>query len=151
MGGTFSGHKTLVRVELAVIVGQKCMYEGQLPDDSQIQKIIDWPICRSLTEVQGFLGTMGTIRIFIKNYTMHAKPLVQLTRKAVDFGFWEEQVLAIEKLKYLAKNSPAIRAIDYLLKNKVVLAMDSSWMVVGFILSQMGDDGKRHPSIYGSI
>jgi hypothetical protein len=107
-GGTFSGHKTLVCVKSAIIVGHKCTSEGCLPDDSQVQKIVDWPICRSLTEVRGFLGTMGMIRIFIKNYTMHAKPLVQLTRKSINFEFQEEQVLARGKLKYMAKNSPAI-------------------------------------------
>jgi hypothetical protein len=94
---------------------------------------------------------MGTIGIFIKNYAMHTKPLVQLTRKGVNFEFQEEQVLAIEKLKYMVKNSPAIQAINYLLKNEVILAVDLSWMAVGFILSQMGDDGKRYPSKYGSI
>jgi hypothetical protein len=82
---------------------------------------------------------------------MHSKPLVQLTRKNVDFEFGEEQLLAMEKLKYFVKNCSAIRAIDYESKNEVVLAVDSSWMAVGFILSQQGDDGKRYPSRFGSI
>jgi hypothetical protein len=33
-GSTFSGHKTLVCMELAIIVGHKCTFEGHLPDDS---------------------------------------------------------------------------------------------------------------------
>src|SRR5271155_806976 len=35
--------------------------------------------------------------------------------------------------------------------NEVILAVNSSWIAVGFILSQMEDDGKRYPSRYGSI
>ena len=122
-----------------------------MPDLNRVQKIIDWPICRTLTEVRGFLGTLGTIRIFINNFAMHSKPLVQLTRKNVEFEFGDEQLLAMEKLRYFVQNCTAIKAINYSLKNEVVLAVDSSWMAVGFILSQQGDDGERYPSRYGSI
>jgi hypothetical protein len=78
-GGTFSGHKSSVCVESAIVVGHKCTIDGRMPDESRVQKIVDWPICRNLTEVRGFLGTLGTIRIFIKDFASHAKPLVQLT------------------------------------------------------------------------
>ena len=122
-----------------------------MPDESRVQKILDWPICRNLTEVRGFLGTLGTIRIFIKDFAAHARPLVQLTRKDVKFEFAEEQVMSMEKLKLLAQNCTAIRAIDYDSDREVTLAVDASWMAVGFILSQQGFDGKRYPSRYGSI
>ena len=82
---------------------------------------------------------------------MHAKPLVQLTRKGVEFEFEDEHVMAMEKLKALVQESEAIRAIDYSSDREVTLAVDSSWMAVGFILSQQGEDGKRYPSRYGSI
>ena len=150
-GGTFSGHKSFICVETAVIVGHKCTLKGRLPDDSRIQKIMDWPICRNLKEVRGFLGVLGTVRIFIKDFAAHAKPLVQLTRKDVEFEFTEEHVIAMEKLKMFVQDSPAIRAIDYESDLEVTLAVDSSWMAVGFILSQQGHDGKRYPSRYGSI
>ena len=150
-GGTFSAIKSFFCVETAVIVGHKCTIEGRLPDKTRVQKIVDWPICRNLTEVRGFLGTLGTVRIFIKNFAMHAKPLVQLTRKGVEFEFEDEHVMAMEKLKALVQESEAIRAIDYSSDREVTLAVDSSWMAVGFILSQQGEDGKRYPSRYGSI
>jgi hypothetical protein len=116
-----------------------------------VQKIIDWPVCRNLTEVRGFLGTLGTIRVFIKNFAMHARPLVQLTRKNVDFEFGGEHLLAIEKMKHFTKEYPAIRAINYHSDNEVILAVNSSWMAVGFVLYQLGDDGRRYPSRFGSI
>ena len=59
--------------------------------------------------------------------------------------------MSMEKLKLLAQNCPAIRAIDYDSDKEVTLAVDASWMAVGFILSQQGHDGKRYPSRYGSI
>ena len=150
-GGTFSAAKSSLCVETAIIVGHKCTMEGRLPDESRVQKIVDWPICRDLTEVRGFLGTLGTLRIFIKNFATHAKPLVHLTRKDVEFEFGNDQLLAMEKLKMMAQNCPAIKALDYASDQEIILAVNSSWMAVGFILSQKGEDGKRYPSRFGSI
>ena len=150
-GGTFSGLKSTLCSETAVIVGHKCTMEGRLPDESRVQKIVDWPICKNLTEVRGFLGTLGTIRIFIKDFASLAKPLVNLTRKDVEFEFGEEQLMAMEKLKLCAQKCEAIKAISYQSDLEVTLAVDSSWMAVGFILSQQGTDGKRYPSRYGSL
>ena len=132
-------------------MGHKCTMEGRLPDESRVQKIVDWPICRDLTEVRGFLGTLGTLRIFIKNFATHAKPLVHLTRKDVEFEFGNDQLLAMEKLKMMAQNCPAIKVLDYASDQEIILAVNSSWMAVGFILSQKGEDGKRYPSRFGSI
>lgn len=150
-GGTFSGLKSTLCSETAVIVGHKCTMEGRLPDESRVQKIVDWPICKNLTEVRGFLGMLGTIRIFIKDFASLAKPLVNLTRKDVEFEFGEEQLMTMEKLKLCAQKCEAIKAISYQSDLEVTLAVDSSWMAVGFILSQQGTDGKRYPSIYGSL
>src|SRR5271163_5235835 len=113
-----------------------------MPDDSRIRKILNWPICNDLTEVRGFLGMLGTIRIFIKSFALHARPLVQLTRKDVEFEFGEDQLFEMETLKQLTEDCQAIRAIDYMSSNEVILAVDSSWIAVGFLLSQIGDDGK---------
>ena len=112
---------------------------------------MDWPICRNLTEVRGFLGTLGTIQVFIKNFAMHAWPLVQLTRKNIEFEFGGKQLLAMEKMKFLMQECPTICAINYGSENEVILSVDSSWMAVGFILSQVGDNGKWYPSRFGSI
>lgn len=59
-------------------------------------------------KVCGFLGMLGTVRVFIKIFTMHARPLVQLTKKDVKFEFTKEHLLAMEKLKYLVLNCMAI-------------------------------------------
>ncbi|RDB30804.1 hypothetical protein Hypma_005803 [Hypsizygus marmoreus] len=57
----------------------------------------------------------------------------------------------MNRLKHLVIHSPAIRAIDYASDREVVLAVDSSWIAVGFILLQLGKDNKRYPSRFGSI
>ena len=51
----------------------------------------------------------------------------------------------MEELKETLANSPALRAIDYE-SEKVILAVDSSVVGVGYILLQVGEDGKRYPN-----
>ena len=150
-GGTFSGVKLRICVPRASIVGHMCTYEGREPDDDRLQKIRDWPVPQDVTDVRGFLGTIGVMRIFIKDFAKHAKPLVQLTKKDVDFAIGPDELAAIATLKDLAINSPALRAIDHSSEREVILSVDSSNVAVGFILSQMGEDNKRYPSRFGSI
>ncbi|KAJ2936233.1 hypothetical protein H1R20_g861, partial [Candolleomyces eurysporus] len=152
-GGTFSGPKARICVPEAVIVGHLCTYEGRRPLPDRVQKIIDWPIPRDLTGVRGFLGTVGTMRMFIKDYAVHSEPLVRLTRRAKskDFVFGPDELEAMEKVKVLVTQCPAIRPIDYNSNGEVILAVDSSHIAVGYILSQMGADNLRYPSRFGSI
>lgn len=48
----------------------------------------------------------------------------------------------METLKELAQNSPCIRAINYDSTNEVILGVDTSYIAVGYILSQIGNDHK---------
>lgn len=150
-GGTFSGKKSDLCIPEVIIVGHRCTYEGRKADEMRIQKIRDWPICQNVSDVRGFLGTAGVVRMFIKNFAIHASPLIQLTKKGIEFKFGEEEKKAMRTIKHLIVTSPAIRPIDYTSDREVILAVDSSWRAVGFVLSQLGSDGKRYPSRFGSI
>ena len=57
----------------------------------------------------------------------------------------------MDTLKSAIVSSPAIKPLDYSSSNEVILAVDSSHIVVGYILSQVDNDGKRHPARFGSI
>src|ERR1700710_641800 len=54
-------------------------------------------------------------------------------------------------LKEAVMQSPALRRIDYESGREIILAVDTSLIAVGFILMQIGDDGKRYPARFGSI
>ena len=75
---------------------------------------------------------------------MKARPLVALTRKGVAFAWGAEEEAVMEELKHSTIGSPALRAIDYDSGREVVLAVDSSIIGVGYILLQVGTDGKRY-------
>ena len=122
-------------------------------DPGRVAAIRKWGPCRSLTEVKVFLGTVGVCRIFIQNFAHRASALIQLTRKDVPFEFGTKQIVAQEDLKNALINSPAIRAIDYTSAAPVILSVDTSYIAIGFFLSQCDPDNprKRFYSRFGSI
>jgi hypothetical protein len=91
----------IINVPTIIILGQRCNYEGHIPHEAKTQKIQDWPIPKDVTRVQGFLGTCGLIRIFIKDFTKHARPLVNLMCKDITFEFGAEEIAAMEVIKDL--------------------------------------------------
>jgi transposase InsO family protein len=150
-GVTVSAKKLFLGVPSVTIVGHKCTYEGRIPEDDRVAKIKNWPRPTNLTEVRGFLGVTGVVRIFIENYATIARPLIQLTRKDVEFEWTEEQEKAMDELKAKVTSAPCLRPIDYASGRTVILSVDSSDIAVGWILSQINENGKKVPSRYGSI
>jgi hypothetical protein len=110
--------------------------EGQLPDESRVSAIRKWGPCQSLSEVRAFLGTVGVVRIFIKNFSLRAHPLINLTRKDEPIIFGPEQIQAQEDLKTALLESPALRTIDYTSSAPVILAIDTSYIAISFHLCQ---------------
>jgi len=150
-GGTVSGKKMQLCKPDVEIVGQKCSSKGREPTDSKTEKITKWPIPKNVTDIRGFLGLCGTVRNWIKDYSQIAKPLVDLTRKLVDYHWGEEQQKAFQRLKELVVGSPALKPIDYRCGRPVVLSVDTSIHGIGFILSQLDKDGRKIPARYGSL
>jgi transposase InsO family protein len=150
-GATFSATKTQLARPEVVILGQKCTQEGRLPEEAKIKKILDWPVLKTPTEVRGFLGLCGTVRIWIKGYSNLIRPLTELYRKDVEFIWDERRQEAFDTLKTLVTQAPALRSIDYSSDLPVILAVDTSYIAVGMILLQIDEEGRRRPARYGSL
>jgi hypothetical protein len=135
-GGIFSGPKLYLCVPEIFVLGHRCTPEGQLPDKSRVSAIRKWGPCQSLCEVCAFLGTVGVVRIFIKNFSLRAHPLIKLTQKDEPFVFGPEKIQAQEDLKAALLESPALRTINYTSPAPVILAIDTSYIAVNFQLCQ---------------
>ena len=140
-----------VCVPSALVVGQRVSYEGRVVDESRVQKIRDWPIPQDVSDVRGFLGTCGVVRMFIKGFAALARPLTKLTRKEAVFNIGPDELASITALKDAVIGTPALRHIDYSSKRTVYLSVDSSQTACGYILGQYGEDKKRYPARFGSI
>ncbi|EGO05136.1 hypothetical protein SERLA73DRAFT_43522, partial [Serpula lacrymans var. lacrymans S7.3] len=94
-GATVPAKKFTLCTPTVSVVGHWCTYEGQRPDPARVKVIQDWPICQTVMDVHSFLGTTGVVCIFIKDYTFHMCPLVDLIPKGVTFYFGPEHVQAM--------------------------------------------------------
>ena len=150
-GATCSAKKIQLCRREVIILGQKCTPEGRVPEDVKVDKIRNWPVLRTAKDVRGFLGLCGTVRIWIKDYSKIARPLTELIRKDAPFVWTEERQSAFDKLKQLVSSAPALKPIDYATDRPVFISVDSSYIAVGFILSQLDESNKRVPARYGSL
>jgi hypothetical protein len=135
-GGTYYSPKLFLCVPEIFVLGHRCTPEGRLPNELRVSAIWKWGPCQSLSEVHAFLGTVGVVQIFIKNFSLCAHPLIKSTRKDKPFIFGPEQIKAQEDLKTALLESPALHAIDYTSSVPVILAIDTSYIAVGFHLCQ---------------
>ena len=111
-GGTFSGKKLLVCACEITVVGHVCTPEGRILDPVSVDKIVNWGPCADLSEVRAFLGTVGVVQVFIRNFARLAHPLTSLTCKDTPFIFGLEQISTQDVLKTALLSSPALRPID---------------------------------------
>lgn len=149
-GATFSATKTQICRPEVLILGQKCTPEGRRPDEGKIEKILKWPLPRDISQVRGFLGLCGTVRIWIAGYSKLNRRLTELYR-AENFEWTQERIAAFEGLKRAVTQAPALRPIDYTSDLPVILAVDTSMEAVGMVLLQVDEAGKRRPARYGSL
>jgi hypothetical protein len=141
-GATISGKKLFLGVSELTVVGHRCTPEGRVPDGSKVDKIVNWPPCETVSDVRGFLGTCGVVRIFVEDFAEISRPLVRLTVKKAEFVWGEEQSTSMQLLKDRVVCAPALRAIDYHSGHGVMLAVDSSVIAVGWILMQLDEEGR---------
>jgi hypothetical protein len=74
---------------------------------------------------------VGVVWIFIKDFSLHAHPLIKLTRKdKPEFIFNPQQIQAQEDLKTALLKSPALHTIDYTSSTPIILAVDTSYIAV---------------------
>ena len=147
---------------------EKCLFEkksmeflgvvlekGQIHMDlTKLKGVADWPPPRSVKDVRAFLGFTGFYRYFVPHYSQIARPLIDLTRKAVPFHWETPQIRAFETLKTLMCRRPILRQPDY--TKQFLLATDASAYGVGAVLLQEGETHPRtkkptqHPIAYYS-
>jgi RNase H-like domain found in reverse transcriptase/Reverse transcriptase (RNA-dependent DNA polymerase) len=117
---------------LGIIVGQNKLRM----DPGKLKGIADWPVPRNPTEVQQFLGFTRYYRYFVPNYSKIARPLLDLTKKALVLRWEPAQHRAFEELKTRMCCSPVLTQPDF--NEKFYLQADASAYGMGAVLSQKG-------------
>ena len=107
--------------------------DGVLPDPDNVEKIVNWPVPRTVREVRGFLGLGNYYRKLIKGYSERMRPLTKLTKKDVPFEWKEECERAFQFLKE-ALTGPEIMSLPTD-EGLYILDTDASLDTIGAVLS----------------
>lgn len=135
-GATVSGKKLQICRSVFKVVGHVCSYEGMKPDDDRIGAIQRWGPLKDFHDVKAFLGTVGVLRMFIKDYSVLAAPIQKLTRASVEFEWGPAQEASMQALKDSLNHCEALRPLRHDWNSDVVLAVDTSYIAVGIHIYQ---------------
>ena len=128
--------------------------DGIETDPKKIEAIKKWPIPRTVTEVQSFLGLTNYYRKFIPKYVQVAKPINQLVsgenanKKKASIEWTEECQFAFEHLKQLCSQTPILAYANY--QRSFKLHTDASESGLGAVLYQKQDDDTECVIAYAS-
>ncbi|KAF4306721.1 hypothetical protein GTA08_BOTSDO05973 [Botryosphaeria dothidea] len=117
-------------------------------DDSKLDSIREWPVPKTIKEVQSFLGFANFYRKFIWNYSKVTEPLTRLTRKEHGFKWGDDQQQAFESLKRMFCEAPVLGIYDP--DKPIEVETDASGFALGACLSQPDDQGRWHPIAFYS-
>ena len=91
-GAMISGMKMVLAMPRLQLLGAEVAIDGAHVSHEVTAKLARWPSCKNPTEVRGFLGTVGVVWCWIRDFARIAKPLILLTKKMALSGFeWTEE------------------------------------------------------------
>ena len=81
-------------------------------EKEKVQEVVDWPVLRSMKNVQKFLGLANYYKQFVKDFTRVAKPLHKMMRKDVKWNWRESQQKTFEELKKRFITEPVLVILE---------------------------------------
>ena len=112
-------------------------------DPVKVAGVADWPILTSKKEVQSFLGFVNFYCWFIQDFSHHARPLFDLTKKDVKWGWTKGEQAAFDSLKKAVTSAPILTSHDN--SQPFWIEADSSDFTTSAVLSQQSPNEKWHP------
>ena len=103
-------------------------------DPAKLAGITAWPTPRTVKQVQAFLGFCNFYRRFIKDFSLIARPLFELTKKGVPFLWAPSQESSFRSLITAFTTAPVLALPDH--NRPFRLITDASDFATGAILEQ---------------
>ncbi|KAI2664094.1 Transposon Tf2-11 polyprotein [Labeo rohita] len=129
-------------------LGYIVSYQGVEMDNSKVLAVTEWPLPKTIKELQRLLGFANFYRRFIRNYSLIAAPLTSLLKgKPAKLKWNQEAVNLFESLKTCFTTAPVLKHPD----PEPPFVMDASDCGIGAVLSQRhGNIGKLYPCAFFS-
>jgi hypothetical protein len=115
----------------------------------KIAGVAEWPTPKSKKEVQSFVGFINFYHRFIADFSLHARPLFDLTKKDVLFIWGTCEDFTFNELKRMVTSAPVLVMLDS--EQPYRVEADGSGVATGTVLSQLScNNEKWHPVAYQS-
>ncbi|EYC13483.1 hypothetical protein Y032_0043g738 [Ancylostoma ceylanicum] len=128
--------------------------EGLHMDPSKVEAIVNYPLPQSRSELRTFLGMYSYYRKFVLGFAKVAAPLHELTSEKTKFEWTTERRACFDQLKRIITQAPVLAQPDIegarSGKKPFRIHTDASYLGLGAVLSQEGDDGLIHPIFFAS-
>ena len=134
--------------ESMTFVGYMVSKSGIGMDPAKVTSILDWPVPKSVKNVQSFLGFANFYRKFILHYSTLSSPLTSLCRKSVKFTWSAAADAAFRQLQQAFTSAPILNHFQPELP--LTLEADASDFALGCVLSQTSPQGDLLPICYFS-
>ena len=80
--------------------------------EDKVDAVALWLTLTRVHEVQGLLGLANLYRRFVKNFAVKAKPLIDLTKKAIEFKWEATKEATFKALKKALTSAPILQVFD---------------------------------------
>ncbi|GBG72349.1 hypothetical protein CBR_g11926 [Chara braunii] len=120
-------------------LGHEISADDMKPDDAKVASIRGWPRPQSVTEMRSFLGMTGYYHNFVKNYSIVAAPLTDLTRLDIPWEWTDRCEAAIRQLKHALTHHEVLKLPDR--DKSFVVTTNASQYGIGAVLAQQ--EGKK--------
>jgi hypothetical protein len=129
------------------VLGHIVSADGVKTDPEKVKAVQAIPSPRNAGQARRFIGMASYYRRFIKDFSIIARPLIDLWKKNVPFSWGEDEQVAFDKLKEALINSPCLAHHDPSLLQ--IIHADASKFGLGAVLVQV-ENGFERPVAYAS-
>ena len=140
--------KSEFSVQSTKFVGFIISTEGIAMNSEKVAVVKNWPVLKSVKEIQFFLGFCNFYRNSLKKWGQVIRSLTKLTAKGAWHTLEEFEIQAFEKVKELVL-SDAVQ-VHYSPYAETRMKTDASDEVVAGVLTQLQKDEKWKPAAYFS-
>ena len=138
--------KCVIHTDRVEFLGYEITPLGVNMCQDRVKSVMDWAVPHDLKSLQSFLGFCNFYRSFIKDYSLIAAPLTDMTKKGRAWNWTTVEQTAFERMKEQFGTAEVVRHFDPALP--IVLETDASDFALSGILSQQHSDGLRPVSFY---
>ncbi len=123
-----------------IFIGHKFSKNGLETEESNIEKIKNFPVPQNVRETRSYLGLTSYYRKFVKSYSEIVRPLHELIKKNNTFKWGTPEQKAFDILRNKLMSPPILAYPDMKSDQPLILTTDASKNASGYILSQKSID-----------